>query len=108
MARHRPDSGRQTGRLNPDGVYAINLLPESYPQALAVLMALRESFLHVQLLQVPARSNLILLASRQPPADSDALAERAVALNARLGLPPGLLRVPGRELPPPAGQFKAG
>ncbi|WP_207062368.1 fused MFS/spermidine synthase [Motiliproteus sp. SC1-56] len=81
--------------LAPGGVCALNLLPTDYAELSAVLNALRQSFSLVRVLPVPARSNLVVLASdRQPPAVS-VLRERATRLEGQFQLVEGSLGLNG-------------
>lgn len=85
--------------LNVAGVYAINLLPQGFSQLINVLMRLRDSFPYVQVLDIPERRNLILLALKQSPPEPDILLQRVPALAERLNIAPELLRIPPTALP---------
>lgn len=72
--------------LSSDGVFAINLLPETEAEMVDILLAVRSSFEHVMLLDIPYYKNFLLFCLRQAAPDMVLLELRGQRLFATTGL----------------------
>ncbi len=72
--------------LTAQGVLAINLLPQSEEELLNILLAIRASFDHLMLLQLPDFKNVLLFCLKQEPPGTTQLQQRAEALLADTGI----------------------
>jgi spermidine synthase len=88
--------------LDQDGVFAINLLPESRAEVVEVLFRIRTVFPHIQIYDVPDMHNLILFCTISSPPTPDMLMQRAKQLRDSTGLDLSpicgeLIRLPAKE-----------
>jgi len=87
--------------LTTNGVLAINLLPHTEAELLNILLAVRSSFDHLLLLDLPDFKNILLFCLKQDPPGPSQLEQRAEALITNTGI--DLSHVAGciRVLPKP-------
>lgn len=86
-------------RLTASGVFAVNLLPATESELLAILLAIRQHFPWTLLLEIPDQRNIVLFGLRQEAPDIAALESAAAALAIKTGvdmtsLPTRLTRLP--------------
>jgi len=89
--------------LAVDGVLVINLLPASEAELLEILLAVRQHFAWVCLLEFPDHRNVLLFVSTQQAPATATLEARAAALSPGLGvdlagIPARLRRLPEKPL----------
>lgn len=72
--------------LSTDGVFAINLLPETEPEMVNILLAVRSGFDHVFLMEIPYYKNILLFCMKQAAPDADLLELRCRELSERTGI----------------------
>lgn len=81
----------------------MNLYPQSEAELVAILLALRQSFAWLMLVQIPGHGNIIVLACTQPPPSDAELSQRASRIaDTTLKLDFGELLKHLEHLPPPA------
>jgi len=87
--------------LTTNGVLAINLLPQTEAELINTLLAVRSSFDHLLLLELPDFKNILLFCLKQDPPGPSQLEQRAEALITNTGI--DLSHVAGciRALPKP-------
>lgn len=89
-------------RLTETGVLSLNLCPQSEPELISILLAVRQSFPWVMLIKIPRHGNIVLLACKHPPPADAVLAQRTEQLSKTLNMNfDGLLKQLERLPPPP-------
>jgi spermidine synthase len=72
--------------LSNNGIFVINLLPDTEAEMVDILAAVRESFQHVLLLLVPLFQNTVLYCLKQDSPDSDMIERRATKFLQETGI----------------------
>ncbi len=72
--------------LSTDGVFVINLLPETEAEMVDILLAVRASFDHVVLMEIPYYENILLFCLKQAVPEIDLLEFRARELYETSGI----------------------
>lgn len=72
--------------LYEDGAIAINLIPQNDKELLQILLAARQHFPWVVLMEFPEHRNIVLFLLKQPPVEKALLTLRAVELSKTLQL----------------------
>lgn len=85
--------------LREDGAVAINLLPRNDDELLQILLAIRQNFSWVLLMEFPEHRNIVLFLLKHEPEEKEQLTRRAAELSTSLKLelndiPARMLRLP--------------
>lgn len=72
--------------LSSDGVFAINLLPDTESEMVDILLAVRSSFDHVILVEIPNYKNILLFCLRKAAPETELLEQRCARLAESVGI----------------------